>query len=395
MGNTKSILRSASLMTVMVCASLFGPASHAQDTASVTISQLTEELAKRDAVIVELLNRVRALEQAPAGGAPDVSGGSQPGATAVQARLNTGPAANTGAGAGQATEAGRRGDFDIDRLAAERALERALVQQGARLLQPGQFDIEPRFAASRRNGMFPAVLTDGGTTTVGEISQTIEVQERGVSFRAGLPWETQLEIGLPYITVDREIETGIDGTVRAVMNESGSGTGDATLSLSKVLATESGGRPNLIGRLTWLTGSGNESDDGLLLGGGHSGFAGRLSAYWRRDPVVLLVSGGYTSYDEGADLTPGDSFDVSLGIGLALSPETALQFSLNQTFGDEFERNGIALHGTDRVSSTLDLSVSTTLGRRLLLRGYTSAGLTDESPDYGFGLSLSTRFDTR
>jgi hypothetical protein len=371
-------------LAAVVLLALPATGARAQDTVTVTIEQLQEALAKRDAVIVDLLNRVRAIEQGQSTSKPDI----RPDAAAVEMPVSQ-------AAVDQREAARGHGEFEIDELAAERALERALVQEGARLLRPGQFNVEPRFTFSRRNGMFPAELMTGQNNVVGEISQTYEVHERSLDLRVGLPWESQLEIGLPYLTVDRTIETGIDGSVQSVRKESGSGAGDATVSLSKVLATESGARPNLIGRLVWLTGSGEQRDGEFVLGSGYSGFAGRLSAYWRRDPVVLLVSGGYTRYDDDPGLTPGDSLDVSLGLGLALSPETALQFSLNQTLANEFERDGTELRGTDRLSSTLDLAISTTLGRRFFLRGYTSAGLTDEAPDYGFGVSLSSRFDMR
>jgi len=375
---------SAAWLAAVALFSLPVTAVYPQNGGSVTVERLQEALATRDAVIVDLLNRVRALEQDrnenDPGTRPDVAASEPSASLAVVDRPEA---------------ADPHGDFQIDESAAERALERALVQEGARLLQFGQLDVEPRFAAARRNGRFPAAVADSDATFIGEISRTYEVHEREVDLRAGLPWDSQLEIGLPYITVDREIETDIAGTVRSVTKESGSGAGDATVGLSKVLATESGVRPNLIGRLIWLTGSGDRRDGEFLLGSGYAGFSGRLSASWRRDPVVLLVSGGYTRYEDDADIRPGDSLNISLGLGLALSPETALQVSLNQTVANEVERNGIALRGTDRLTSTLDLAVSTTLGPRVYLRGYTSVGLTDESPDYGFGASLTSRFDFR
>ncbi len=384
MTNIELKIHSAAWGAAVVLVALASTGTQAQDTGTITIEQLQEALATRDAVIVDLLNRVRALEQSQ----NTSERGALLGAAATEIPVSRSVVDRPEAAGGQ-------GDFDIDRLAAERALERALVQEGARLLRPGQLDVEPRFAAARSNGMFPAELMSGESSIVGEISQTYDVHERGVNLRVGLPWDSQLEFGLPYVTVVREIQTGIDGTVQSVTKESGSGAGDALLSVSKVLAAESGARPNLIGRLMWLTGSGDQRDGEFVLGAGYAGFAGRLSASWRRDPVVLLVSGGYTRYDDDADIRPGDSLNVSLGLGLALSPETALQFSLNQTFTSEFERNGVALRGTDRLSSTLDLAVSTTLGPRMFLRGYTTAGLTDESPDYGIGVSLTSRFDLR
>lgn len=353
----------------------------AQDGAGVSIGELREALAERDAIIIDLLNRVSALEQA-------LSDSRAPAAERQAALSATGGIGNDQAGSTQP-------DFEVDLLTAERALERGLVQEGARLLGPGQIDFAPAVTLSRVNGMFPVGLASGDQRIVGEISRTVDVYERRTDLRIGLPRSMQLEIGLPYLTVDQALETGIDGAVQSSMRLTGSGFADATLALSKVLASERGGRPNLIGRFVWLTGTGDELDNGVALGGGHSGLGARLSAYWRRDPVVFLVSGGYTHYADDPGLTPGDSLDVAVGLGLAISPETAVLLSLSQTLADEFTMNGSDLTGTDRLTSTLDLSVSTTIGRRLYLRGYTAAGLTDDSPDYRFGLSLSARFDPR
>lgn len=358
--------------------------ANAQDAAPVTIEQLRNELARRDAIIIDLLDRVAALEGERKIDTPD---------TETDATVGAAPQAPTVA----AARAGARSssDFEVDPLAAERALERGLVREGARLLPPGQLELEPGFTYSHRNGMTPAALMSGNTSLVGEISRTYELLERRTNLRVGLPWASQLEIGLPYVTVDRKIETGVDGSVVSVVEDSGSGRGDAVIGWSKVLTTEAGARPNLIGRLIWLSGNGDERDGDVVLGGGYSGLGARLSASWRRDPVVLLVSGGYTRYDDDPVLRPGDTLDVSLGLGLALSPETAMLLSLNQLFADEFERDGVALRGTDRRTSNLELAVSMTLGRRLFLRGYTTAGLTSESPDYNFGLSLTSRFQMR
>jgi hypothetical protein len=372
-------------LIALVLVSLTANGAIAQDPDGVTVEQLREELAQRDAIIVDLLNRVRALERNWA------TGGSDAGVAADR------DSDNVTAGTAVANDTGvtdrDSSDFDVDELAAERALERGLVQEGARLLGPGQLELEPAFAASRRETAFPTTVSNGNASAVGELSRTYEIRESRATLRLGLPWKTQIEIGLPHITVDQKLETSIDGVVQSSGKATGSGAGDATIGISRVLASERGARPNLIGRLAWLSGSGDERDGNVALGGGLSGYSGRLTAYWRRDPVVFLLSGGYTRYDQTLTLRPGDSVDASVGLGLAISPDTAMIFSLSQVLADEFERDSVELVGTDRRAATLDLALSTTLGRRLLLRGFTSAGLTEDAPDYAFGVSLSTRFD--
>lgn len=385
MNRPKSLCFRRACFALVVLASggtLSGAGALAQGNPGVTVEELQSALAERDAIIIDLLNRVRSLERDR-----NISQG--------QARPARPAAEMSAAIAARPEDTPAGGESAIDELAAERALERGLVQEGARLLAPGQIDLSPAFTLTRSNTMYPAALASDEASFVGEVSETYDISERRTDIRVGLPWDSQLEIGLPYVHVEQEIETTINGGIRSVTDQSGAGFADATIGFSRVLASERGARPNLIGRLLWLTGSGDEQDGPVALGGGQSGFGGRLSAHWRRDPVVFLLSGGYTRFDADGILTRGDSIDLSLGLGLALSPDTAMVFTVNNTLADELKRNGVAVAGTDRLTSTLDFSVSTTLGRRLFLRGYTAAGLTDDSPDYRFGISLSARFDPR
>jgi hypothetical protein len=355
----------------------------AQPQDNVTVDVLRKELAARDAVIVDLLDRVRALEAARAGtdGANGAAGGRHSDPTLIPAAPEPGPRPT--------------GEFAIDESQAERALERGLVEEGARLLRPGQVELTPGFLLTHDKGMFPTALMVNDGSVVGEIEQTFDIYERTADLRIGLPLDAQLDVGVPYRVVDQETRTGIDGAIQSVEDQTGSGFGDISVGLAKVLATEDSWRPNLIGRLVWLSGSGDERDGAVFLGGGNSGIGTQLNAYWRRDPVVFLMSGGYTHFASDGMVRPGDSIDLSLGLGLAVSPETALIFSLDQSFIGEFERNGVTLAGTDRLSSTLGLSASTILGRKLFLRVNAGVGLTEDTPDYRFGVSLGSRFDAR
>jgi hypothetical protein len=64
-------------------------------------------------------------------------------------------------------------------------------------------------------------------------------------------------------------------------------------------------------------------------------------------------------------------------MGLAISPENALVFSIDQIFAAELELGGRRLAGTDRQS--------TLLGQRYALRVNAGVGLTDDAPDYRLG----------
>lgn len=371
------------MVVAALIAWIVSPASvAAQADNSVTVRQLQQELAKRDAIIIDLLNRVRALEKDNA---------SERGKTFGPGAADREPAPVANAPESQANE----GDREIDPLQAERALERSLVQQGVRLLNPAQVQLTPGFMFSRYEGDFPTVLMTPEQNVVGEHDRAFDVYDSRTDLRIGLPSRLQLELGLPYRRVHEQVRIRVDGVVQATENRSGAGLGDITLGLARSFTAGDSGRPRVIGRLTWLSGSGDERDGTVSLGGGMAGAAAQLSAYWRRDPVVFLLSGGYTHYFRAGATQPGDSMNASLGLALAVSPETALTFSLDQARARAFARDGVELSGTGRLSSSLRLSASTILGRRLLLLVNAGVGLTQDTPNYGFGVSLSSRFARR
>jgi hypothetical protein len=377
LGSTMSVVALACLVINWPSASLAqaGPES-------VTLEQLHEELAERDRIIIDLVNRIEALEAEREAGPSD----DDPGRIADRA---------VGSGGVDVAESTQPGEIEVDELLAERALERGLVEQGARLLASGYFEFAPAFVLSHDEGMFPTALMVGDGSAVGEVRRTLDVYERTARLRFGLPLGLQLEIGVPFRSVDQQTEASISGAVQSVMDDSGSGFGDATIGLAKAFGSDDSEGASVIGRLTWLSGSGAERDGSVFLGGGNSGLNAQATAYWRRDPVVYLVSGGYTHFAEQGSLQRGDSVRLSLGLGLAISPESALIFSLDQTRTSEFSMAGAVLPGSDRFSSSLGLSAQTLLGRRLSLGVDADVGLTDDAADYRLGVSLTSRFNKR
>lgn len=350
----------------MVILTLTGPmAAGAQSDAAVDAGQLQQALAERDEIIIDLLDRVDALERRLAALEPS---------TAQPRTDTTAAGGNTGAD-GNRDESGS-GGLIVDELAAERALERGLVQQGVRLLRAGQIQLAPSssYARVERRSAAP-------------VQRETEIFDFSVLGRLGLPFNAQLEINLPYrkIDVTRKI---LDGdAIRSVTGDSGSGVGNVSIGVAARLLQQSNWVPELLGRITWLTGSGDEEDNGISLGGGYSGFGFDLNATWRRDPVVFLMGAGYFRYDDD-DLQPGDSVNLSVGASLALSPETAMTVTLDQRFSDDFKLDGRPLPGTDQVASLLNISTSTLVGRGSLLQVNAGIGLTPDAPDYLLGVSL-------
>jgi hypothetical protein len=380
-------------VAMLVAPALFGGAPP-QKSEDVTVQMLQEELAKRDAIIINLLNRVKALEAEQAGDSKSTNTRAD---TAPAKKHDAVAATNSPASAPADAPANQTagGGLKIDALAAERALERSLVQEGARLLKPGEIEFYPGITFSRYESDYPATVQSGSDTYIGLVTNTLNVYDPRTDIRMGLPFNSQLEIGLPSRIVNSDLGTTVGTAVQSETGQLGAGFGNVQIGLAALLAREKRWRPNAVGRLVWITGSGAAINNGVFLGGGNSGLATQLSTYWRRDPVVFLMGGGYAHYFEGSGIRPGDGINFSQGVALAVSPETAMIFSLDHSYLKAFKNNGAALPGTDRLSSIFSFSTSTILGRGLFLRLSAGIGLTRDSPAYQFGVSLPFRFRLR
>jgi hypothetical protein len=164
------------------------------------------------------------------------------------------------------------------------------------------------------------------------------------------------------------------------------------MTLSKVLLRESGWQPDLTADVQWDSDTGT-SKNGIEVGSGFNELTASLWAVKRVDPLALIGRLSYTNTLEKNDISPGDTFGVSLGTVLATSPDTSLRFVLNQSFTEKAEINGMKVPGSDRVNSTLSIGGSFVLGPRMLLDVQADVGLTSDAPDYAFLVSLPISFD--
>lgn len=286
----------------------------------------------------------------------------------------------------QATEPGR---VEIDEEAVERALDFTLVEQGALLLPLGRAEMTPRFSYTRREDDFPVVVN-------GNLLAEREVRRNEFDFFAGLqvglPFDSQLELGIPYNLVDQSIADRVGGGAFGDTSDTGHGLGDFSVGLAKTVLREERWWPDVILRANWDTGTGERADNDVPLDGGFQDVRGSVSLTKRQDPLVFVAGGFYETVFEEDDIDPGDQFGFNIGTFLAASPKTSLSVVLSQSFIDEFEVGGQRIDGSDRVNSMLSFGAGAVLGRNFLLSATVGVGLTDDSPDYSVALSLPIRF---
>lgn len=284
------------------------------------------------------------------------------------------------------------GQFEVDEEAAERALERTLVVQGALLLPFGQAEFQPSFSYARNELDDLNLFIPQGVPILVEQDVRRNALTGDLFFRFGLPFDSQVEFGIPYRFIDSTEVAEISGVGRNTVSSNSSGFGDFRLGLAKGLLREGLWWPNLIGRVTWDTDSG-ETNTRNPLGSGFNELTGSLTATKRQDPLVFIGSVSYTKSFEQNRINPGDELGFSVGALLAASPETSLRLILNQTFADELDVDGRTIEGTDRVIANLSFGASSIVGHGKFLDFTASTGLTDQASEYSVGVTLVVRFD--
>lgn len=398
----RPLLALAPLIAAAPFAALPPPAAAApEDTPSTR--ELLRKIEQRDALIEDLQKRVQQLEKqtakapapppataaAPPAGGPPAPPGKKPPAAA---------SAPGGAPPGQPPAAGQKaakagpGQFEVDEEAAQRALERTLVITGALLLPYGQLEIQPGFNYVRQQTDFPVLANTPTGSTVASINSRSDIIGGSAFMRLGLPFDSQLELYVPYQSIERETLVETNGNVASYNSDKGTGFGDIRLGIAKTLLTEKHWWPDVIARFTWDSDSG-QTPNGVVQGSGFDELQGSITVTKRQDPLVFIGSVSYESAFEKKNIRPGDTLSFSLGAVLAASPETSLRVILNQNFIDKLEVNGQALKGSDRVSSTLNFGASSIIGRAKFLDFTAGIGLTKDSPDYTVGISFAMRFD--
>ena len=339
-------------------------------------------LKERDKVINELLERVEALERRVgverlASTSAETPQGEAALVEEREVNEEAGPAP---------------GRVVVKEEDVERALERSLTREGALLLPAGVLEIEPGFGYFRREDDTPTLVTMNGDVFPGKLERNVDDLKADLALRLGLPWDTQLEIGIPYMRRAVETVTGAGFAPTGSGSRTGNGPGDVRVGLAKTLLREGLWLPDLVGRFTWDTDSGTASDDGISLGGGFQEFRASLTAIKRQDPIVFFGGLSYQHAVEKDRIQPGSAVSANLGGFLALSPETSLRMLLSATIQDETRISGSRIGGSNRFAGNLVVGGSTLVAPGILLNLSAGVGLTDDADDFSVMLSLPIRF---
>lgn len=375
----------SALAAAVLCAVAVAPPAALAASSDELKAELLEELRQRDELIRQLEARVQALEGRPAAAAPAPGAPAGAGVAAAPAT----PPSPGGAPSG--------GGLEVDPVAAERALERTLTNVGSLLLPEGKADVSPFMSyqysdISAANRIIFADLNGDGIAE-SPLTETTRLRrdefDAGVDFRLGLPYDSQVELRLPF-TVARARS---DGTLQRNSQEStAGGLGNIRAGVAKTLVRESGWVPDVIGRVSYTAPTGPEIQDGVFLNSQFHQVDASVSFLKRQDPLAFSARFDYQHSFEDDGVKPGGLFGVNLGAFLAVSPETSLSLGFSASHRNDFEIDGVDISGSEERQALATFGVSSILYRNVLLNLNVGVGLTDDTPDFGFIASVPIRF---
>ncbi len=363
------------------------------DERRAVVEDLEQRLEDREASVRQLEDRVEQLERLVRSIAGSAAGGdtAAPPEPAVPPTPARQAADREPAETAQASDDAPvpPGQVTVDPEAAERALERTLVLTGDLLLPVGKADIEPFVSYEYDDSSSSALLNAGGDLIATDRRVERDEITAGLNLRVGLPFDSQVELGLPYNFVRQQDNQELAAATGS--DDTASGLGDLRVGVAKTLLREEGWIPDLVGRVTWDSDTGKDSENGVSLSSDFHEIIGSISAIKRQDPFAFVGRLSYEHAFENDNIQPGDRFGVGVAAFLAASPETSLSLSLNASYRDDLEFNGNTINGSDENQAVISFGVSSILARGTLLNFTAGAGLTDDSPDYSVFLSLPVR----
>lgn len=306
---------------------------------------------------------------------------------------------------------------DEERPESEKPTDQLLLERGAILLPAGTLQFEPSVEYTHISSnqvaisgftIFDAIVI--GTIEVDDLTRDIVTATGTV--RYGIFDRLQIEARVPYLyRRDSEI-FGLGTNNQDTFEASGSGLGDVEVSASvQPLIGDGAAIPDIIvrGHGRFPTGKSPFDIDTVDLGNNRSaleepptgsgfyGVGGGATFVWRVDPVVFFAGVDATlnlarTFEGFGEIDPGDTYQAFGGVNVQLSELVSLNLSFVEQYTRKTEQEGIRIDGTETNDARLVLGTAVGVGQNASLTFNAAAGLTEESPDFVFTISLPISF---
>ncbi len=312
-------------------------------------------------------------------------------------------------------------DDEEYRLERERAI-RSVARNGV-LLHRNEWEVEPSFAYSHWSTNLLSVdgLSVLPVLVVGEV-EGLRVErdtfQASLTLRYGILDNLQADVTVPYRYEYHRFVRQVDQVERKEESASDYGMGDVEFGLTHQLLYEQGLTPDLLLSLRGRAPTGKDQfeiePDGeeIPMGTGVWGVRGGLTAIKALDPIVLILSGGFT-WNAKRDITievqdpnnpgetlewettyePGGMVDWGLGIALAVNPALALNFQFQQrvTFRNSLKGFG-EVDGSSGNQADVRFGFGWALTHDVIVNFVSAAGLTEDTPDMTTSLGVAIKF---
>ena len=259
----------------------------------------------------------------------------------------------------------------------------------------------------------------------------VSVATLDITGRYGLTDRLSLEASIPYVRRDsRFVSAGVGGASTAVseVQLSSSGIGDASVAAYYQVVKESARWPDLVASLRVRAPTGrdpfglkliqaDENNDNLNVpeslptGTGLWSATANVSALRTYDPVILFANLGYTMYrpEDFDDISPvldqvspaevslGNSIQLSAGLAIALNDRSAVSFSVASAFSAATHTTSpgqaeMRVPGSSSNSTALNIGATYALPSGWTMSGQLAAGLTPDAPNFVMGIRASKSF---
>ena len=308
---------------------------------------------------------------------------------------------------------------EAERPKAEKPPELLLLERGAVLLPQGVLQIEPSIDYTHTSSdrvaisgftIFDAILI--GVIRVDDINR--DIVTNSISLRYGVTNRIQVGARVPFVWRQDTEVLGVGTSDVKERTIDGFDIGDIEASASWQALLGRGWIPGTILRLRVRAPTGThpfeiervtiEDNPGRTFlaeaptGSGFTGIGPGVTFVWRADPAVFFTGASFTfnierTFDDFGTIDPGDTFEWFGGMNVAMSEQVSLNLSFVSQITGATVQNGIEAPGTTANSSSLVLGTSVGLIPRMSLLVSVAMGLTDQSPDFQFTVSLPMTFD--